>query len=41
MLRVLKRKDFKAVMENVSSPLDPTLRFRRLKSVAYLRVGTS
>lgn len=30
MLRVLKRKDFKAVMENVSSPLDPTLRFRRL-----------
>lgn len=33
LLRVLREKDFKSVMENVSSPLDPTLRFRVLKSV--------
>ena len=31
LLRVLKEKDFKAVMENVSSPLDPALRFKVLK----------
>lgn len=33
LLRVLKANDFKDVMRNVSSPLDPTLRFRDLKSV--------
>lgn len=33
LLRVLKEKEFKAVMVNVSSPLDPTIRFRDLKSV--------
>jgi hypothetical protein len=36
LLRVLRGKDFKSVMENVSSPLDPTLRFRFLKSVQTL-----
>lgn len=36
LLRILKEKDFKVVMENVSSPLDPTLRFRDLKSVYIL-----
>lgn len=36
LLRVLKEHDFKVVMENVSSPLDPTLRFRDLKSVTSL-----
>lgn len=31
MLQWLREKDFKAAMENVSSPLDPTLRFRALQ----------
>ena len=31
MLQWLREKDFKAAMENVSSPLDPSLRFRALQ----------
>ena len=31
LLKVLKEREFKVSMENVSSPLDPTLRFRDLK----------